>query len=510
MHSIIKPSRTTIVVALVAALLGGVIAGVLVQHASWGVVFSAMTLVAVVCGNIGIKLLRISSALGSSTTHSLDVTTGNLDMNNSVIAAGNVDQSRRINLRFGGLAALSVAALFVLIGGFGTAAISNSPSTDTPTDMTLNPTVIRRPTAEPTMHPTAGSTPPVAPAENLDGQAVQRMDLIASDGIHAVIMTTASGSDPWRPRPYYQTYDVITGAPVQAKASPGAVADGSCGFMVVRSGNRSLILDIITTQQPARGLEKARIAAALRAIDAPTMQVLWTTQIVEGTTDEVSGCNPAGWGVREAYVIRDGDYLLLSEMVVELATGKAKRIANATSGIGDWIAVDTGEDLRLVNPDSGASAGTLRNWQHFFHEEASSFGAGLFISSDRSTSGLAGYALPSGNIAWQSSYNPTSRYIHYDRKTNVFVFSDRAYNADEVLAVSAADGRTLWGPIDTSGVCGVDDGRVVVSVNGQLAVLDAATGTQLSFDSTTSKCPTVLPGLLVREGGSGLTVHLFG
>jgi len=360
-------------------------------------------------------------------------------------------------------------------------------------------------TAQSNAEPTPSATQPVVLGPNLDGRVLGDQDYIASDGTSAVVVTYAATDDPWHPQPFYEAYDVATGSLLHTRSSPGAVADGACGFGLVRAGDRSIILDMISAEQPAQGTIKARRAHSLRAIDAATTSVLWTVQVDEGTTDEVEPCNPAGYGLGTPGSVQatlSGRYALFGYNVIDLTNGQLKLIDNAVAVVGDWVVVEdsTHDLLALVDPDSGATAGTVSDW---FGPDQTNYGGGVFVDRDKQTLDLAGYSLPSGAKAWQTDYDPTSRYIVYDKTTNAFVLSDLAYGADEVLAVSAADGQRLWGPIDTDQPCGVADGRLVVSVNGQLAVLDVATGNQLSYDATTGVCPTILgSSQLAGHGGS--------
>ncbi|MDG4784963.1 hypothetical protein O7626_03275 [Micromonospora sp. WMMD1102] len=151
-RKLIHPSRNIAALACVAAVLGGSLAGLVVQRLDWAVAFAIMVLVAVVSANAGVKLLRIDSILeglqqssdqvairpsaADTTIRRVEVAAATIDMKHSVIAAGDVNQVRKTNIRLGGLAAIAVAGVMTLASVSGTAAISSltdSPDSQGPT-----------------------------------------------------------------------------------------------------------------------------------------------------------------------------------------------------------------------------------------------------------------------------------------------------------------------------------------------------------------------------------------
>ena len=130
---------------------------------------------------------------------------------------------------------------------------------------------------------------------------------------------------------------------------------------------------------------------------------------------------------------------------------------------------------------------------------------------------LAASALPLAP-AWTAQLDGTPSYplIAGGR---VFVTVARASGGSEVVALSAATGAVVWGPIALSGAANAtyDNGRVIVLSGsfgpGIMTAYDAATGAQLWSTALTSQYsftapPTAMNGMVYTGGaGSGGTLY---
>ena len=329
-------------------------------------------------------------------------------------------------------------------------------------------------------------------------------DYAVSDGFVATIISTYTTPDSVFVKPNYTSYDVRTGSMIKTQTAVTPVAEWSCGVRAIRRGTANLLLDVLVTRTPAQGINHATISLALRAIDARTMTILWTTPIVQDMVDEWGLCTD---GIQEVSISKilptlDGSYALMTypnvTLAVDLSNGQAKPVADAVAVVGNWIVTQKNDNgaVALVDPRTGTVAGTVT--PSFVHSHHADTGRVLAVTDSE----VAAFDLPSGTSTWKASLRLNSPYLTYEAQAGVFLFSEHSYGAKSIVALSPQDGHTLWGPVSAE-LCGATSGKLVVSANNQLAVLDASTGKQLSYDATTSQCPKVLPGAMISEKAPG-------
>jgi hypothetical protein len=100
-------------------------------------------------------------------------------------------------------------------------------------------------------------------------------------------------------------------------------------------------------------------------------------------------------------------------------------------------------------------------------------------------------SLPSGTQQWVVKNAPVD-VSDVSVVGSVVIGWNHFEDSTGVAGFSLSSGGLLWTQ-DSAQFCAAADGKVLVSVNDQLAVLSATTGKQLSFDSSTGDCPNVLP-----------------
>lgn len=131
--------RSHVVIAItgaIAAVVAGVLGNYLVNRWSWGLAIAVLTMIAIIAGLEGAKaLITHRAASGTSveqpdavpTIHTASVLGGHVTMNQSVVAAGNVDQSRITHVHAGGLVAVIVAVSALLTVAIGTGRLAEQP-----------------------------------------------------------------------------------------------------------------------------------------------------------------------------------------------------------------------------------------------------------------------------------------------------------------------------------------------------------------------------------------------
>jgi outer membrane protein assembly factor BamB len=157
-----ESSRSRIIVPVistVSGILAGILGGWLTGHWSWGIAAGILILIAVAAGAEAVKARqddRNDNSEDRAGDHPGDRTVSmamadNAIVNNSTIAAGDIDQSQTINTRRGVLApaavAICIAALLGAVGGtvYVRTGSGGNPGTATPTPHTESSPAVRHP-----------------------------------------------------------------------------------------------------------------------------------------------------------------------------------------------------------------------------------------------------------------------------------------------------------------------------------------------------------------------------
>jgi hypothetical protein len=132
-------ARSRIVIASVAAVasvLAGIVGNYLANRWSWGLAVAVLTLVAAVAVLEGAKAVLAARTVPVSAGQQSDalqhistatVSGDRVHLDRSVVAAGDVDQSTTVRIHLGGLIAMLVGAISLLIAATGTVGIARAP-----------------------------------------------------------------------------------------------------------------------------------------------------------------------------------------------------------------------------------------------------------------------------------------------------------------------------------------------------------------------------------------------
>ncbi len=354
-----------------------------------------------------------------------------------------------------------------------------------------------------------------------------------SDGVVATVITSV-GSRLRR----LTTFDLATGQRL-------ATFDGTdlvqtlCGMLPVRrSDQQSILLGIKALRTPAQGIQAGGTRFDLVALSARAGRELWRAPLVSVADPNASLCTAMvadssllGGGLEDFTTTSDGRYGVSTisdpPTLVDLVTGKTRQVPNASVAVGSWVTVWKGDraipsQVQLLDAATLAVRGTFnRNDRDRTVDQltraGSTSGSAVLGDTLASSSGqrdelAQGRVLPGAQRRWVVTRSALPAGTAWgnefatEAKANVFLSFSRAYGAKGLTAIDADTGRLRWSVPTVEAYCGATDGRVFVLANGQYAVLDAQTGTQVGYDTGRHACPTVRPGMVVDTHDSSGSV----
>ena len=375
---------------------------------------------------------------------------------------------------------------------------------------------------------TSTSTPPnttatnatVAPGETVlsvatDGYAVTAMN---SDAI--AMMASVEG------RVGVRTYD-LNGNKL-AENLDAASFEPNCKLAIVRRFDGvNVVLTIMLTKTAAKGVEPAHETQTLIASDAATLQTLWTSKL--GQDGAVSYCSPGATSGNDLQsnvsFTEDGRWGLItlswnvaSPRILDLSTCLLRGAPSMVAGrqevsvAGSYILVNDSDSaiddrkISVIDPSSGKTLGTTRTlsvlMSHDFYPLENNI---LLATSDITVNEGTGItqvlSLPSLKPIWSKQTRALGAIRAFmEAETGTLILS-----GSSLVGMSPRSGVKLWELKDENvQVCAAAGGKLMVSVNGQIAYLDPRTGKQLSYDAQQSSCPTMLSDRYA-DAGDGTT-----
>jgi len=316
---------------------------------------------------------------------------------------------------------------------------------------------------------------------------------------------------------------------------------GSCGVADLITGGRRIIVTEEVTEQPAQGINPAQYSAALTAFDATSGQQVWMTQIVQPQAEQVP-CNTSDGRLSALQATTDGAWgavmitagTLAASAAVDLRTGQTYPKPDLRGALGKQLVTGgtqtsggNGELYVLALPPTWQGLGSFSSGSdpgYVSMDDPSAVRTGLFAQSgsgtglssdgtvlfaaqyDRGTNGndgtrLTAYSLPAMTQVWQQDTAGQSvRYTLLGAGGTTLVVKRDAADGTTTDGLDAASGKELWTLPELDQICGISTKQMLVQANGQTAVLDLATGKQVSFSGPSagagysSSCPQVLPG----------------
>jgi hypothetical protein len=398
--------------------------------------------------------------------------------------------------------------------------------------------------------PTPTPSPRVATAPAAGTQLTSfsgdgRVNVIAGDDGFTILQSLLSNlSGTGVDQSTISTYDVA-GRPLAHIPSGGFT--GECGAADVSPGGHRLIIAAQLATKPAQGVIAAQYSKTLVAYDATTGARAWSAAVVPFQSEQLSCSGSAGlegfqathdgaWG---SLVVQSGN--LGVSTAVNLATGELAPKADLLGALGDslvtgtqrndynhpdlyvlstppgWQGVgsfSTGSDLNLI-PLSDPAEATFGLFNGSGGSGAdvglSSDATLLFVArqnSDNSGTLLQAFSLPGMAKAWEQNTTDDIRFGLIGSGGDILVVQRQATDGVTTEGLNARTGATLWTLPKVEQVCGLSTSQMLVQANDQTAVIDLATGKQLSFTPTSSSsygssCPVVLRGGIAASNANG-------
>lgn len=292
--------------------------------------------------------------------------------------------------------------------------------------------------------------------------------------------------------------------------------DIACGAAdVLLPSKRRVLLAETSTSTPAQGVNPATSSATLNEFDAITGQTLWSTTLVSGPTSEnpYDGCNSANTqGQLALTTTSDGAYAVDQvapageAWVIDLTTGAKRASKTAVQALGGVIVDqtqkisdnlgDTTNVITFSDPKTGAQLGAppgvrdakdLTNGANYASESELIY----TLAPGSSEYDLQALSLPGGTQRWVVKNAPVD-VSDVSVVGSVVIGWNHFEDSTGLAGFSLSTGAHLWTQRNAQ-FCTAANDKVVITVNGQLAVLSASAGNQLSFDASTARCPNVLP-----------------
>jgi outer membrane protein assembly factor BamB len=437
--------------------------------------------------------------------------------------------------------AVLILVLLVCVGLTGCGGSSGSPSTST----ARNTTAAKPPPQEEPEEPVAEAAPEPEPERLPPGapepgstltyfEGSGRVNLI-SDGEGFSIVDSLTDLGTETDESTITTYDV---AGRQLTVIPSGTFAGECGAADLKVPGLGRV--IITEVEPyieTAGIEQTEYPTVLKAWNAHTGELLWSVPIrPEGDEEsEAEGnCGAYDGHLQGFSATDDGRWGLYgstySARVIDLVTGQVETRVRAEGVLGNYPIVAADEEqgiYQAIDPETGEVLGSHQlNVDFYQQQEQLSMAARGALYSDGSGSSPAAistdgdrlivveesgeeevartiaYSLPSFEVAWTRPANQED-FLAGEGGNLVFEVAREGGEEGELKLVALNDqtGEPVWSVPDGE-VCGVTESQLLLSVNGQRATIDLATGEQVSYEEE-AECPSVLPGGigLSSEGG---------
>lgn len=270
-------------------------------------------------------------------------------------------------------------------------------------------------------------------------------------------------------------------------------------------------------QIPARGVEPPRVERFLTLYDGRTFEQIWRTKLSEVNGTEThyhcTGRPILSTTIDNKWIVTAGTE---NPLILDSATGQARNIdgADTASAAGNYVATTTFDGisdykpLSVLIPDTLATVRTqhrddaLVEWGIIDRGRNSAIDdRRVLISANRNFGVLD---IPTGSvIRSEVRHEPSGTAFAPDVNT-LYTPEERGLTAIDLDTL-----QTVW-HIDVDGdggVCGGVGDRVVVSVNRQLALLDATTGRQIQYVTTPDSCGTWRGNFLYVEEGSETLIY---
>lgn len=359
-----------------------------------------------------------------------------------------------------------------------------------PSTTTAAPTASPTPSTSTTPAPTTDNLPDYStptPGTTLTAlEAEGRWRLATSGHGYSLVQALVDISvDPSRDLSVAISFDAH-GNELMSLASEQFTADCHAADILV-DGRRTLLTEQIV-YKPAAGIEPATYSIQLDAWDVegggerlwfvevvPPVDYILTCSIYSDTVNGFASTENRLWGLYEGRAI------------VDLRTGNVRRSVDELQVLGNYLL----RGDQILDPATLEVVGNLPQNSDFY-EPAIAYDGEAFYST--STEGVqqfvSAYSLPDGAELWRVARNTPNPHLISTAAGILLV------DGSELLALDESTGDQIY-TLPESGVCGTSATRMLVAVNGQVALIELLTGSQISYAD--GDCPPVYPGGITFE-----------
>lgn len=448
------------------------------------------------------------------TTAGRDVIRGNRNHIGDKIKNIHKTTNGRIGIAVVLVVVIALVAWFVFgnsVGPGGGASVSTTSVKDVASDSGRS--------VEPTSVTT--TAPPLASGAQLH---VGSKDYYADSNGHVLVVTTSEfGSDTT-----LATIDIATGERLGGFTIPGYVdptynTKPKCGFTVIRrSDGTNLVLNFEIEVVAAQGTIEASSTRKLVARKAEDGTLLWTAtskpKPLPGSAIKKSGSGCNG-PLDDGSVSSDGAHVWVNfrndegYFSVNLGDGKTLPIPGSDKLLGSHAIVTVNgasaaaggppDYVKLISLADGSEAGRItepeeaRNITNQYATAVSPDGK-VLVQEIRDR-GLVAFSFPSMAVLWTQRDHRDVDNMRIDLASKVIVSSPfGSVSERKLIGESLQTGANLWEIEQINESCGEWNGKAYVLANRQFAVIDLASGKQLSFDPSIAKCPKILDGVMIR------------
>jgi hypothetical protein len=424
--------------------------------------------------------------------------------------------------------------LLLSLASCGATAHHTAPDSPTPTQ-TTGATQAQVP-AQGTTTTTAPSTPPANGTTLASVDDPGAVTSIADSGGNGFSFVDDSVNIHGQEGQDESSVVVYEGSGERVTELPSEDLTGNCGAAdITVPGVGRLIITELITSHPAEGISPATSEAVLDAWNAKTGAAAWSATITPSSTGYAPSCDEyvhedaTAVTTLEGFINTPDRRWALSTAgahpyVVDLRSGKLRRDPRSTAILGDYVVDHTSNESSgyLTDPETGhrvAPEPSHRGGPEptsipFYTSELSLAPQGIVHTDSDGTSPpavlstdgqivigllaesgtsapsaeLAAYSLPAGKELWHLPTTLSSVYLYGDGGGRVLV----SENGKTLVALDDQTGEIDWQIPVAGTICGITADQMSLAVHGQLALVDASTGKQISYS----------PGNETNEGGT--------
>jgi len=307
---------------------------------------------------------------------------------------------------------------------------------------------------------------------------------------------------------------------------PAGAFDYSCGALLVETSGRTLVLTETSSAIPDQGINLGSTSRHLTAWDALKGTQLWDSVLSTtsgGGTVTKPSCDFSNGTLNGIAATLDGAYAVAGSWdgtkVVSLVDGHLIDLGTIrpTGVLGNWITTGDlqSKDVQIRDPKTGKTLGTVKHqlwsWGMTFSSPGmfvdsgagpppsglSADGRTIFLADEDGT--VTAYSLPNMQKIWSTKL----RWSDNDEYPAIRASAPGLLIGVDQGGLSAyreGTGELVWTLPAGVSLCGITQTQMEVNAHSQRAVIDLASGKQLSYTAESGCTGAAHNGLAVAGG----------